>query len=240
MISSCIPLFRHPVVSYLKFRHDLVFSSSLFSWFGVTVAIDMSSEEELVCDSSTLCSPRLPRSPCTPCTPCTPEPELYPSEEEGNTGYWSPDDTVMLESSSNEERPHPKKFITDYFTVKPGPPKQGNFPNFLKRFKPVPVRSGQENRTQDVIGNVPEPSRQQLYSQKYEERSSTSRSAVYKSYTLGKKLEVLAYVKTNSETKAAEHFKIPRTTISSWRGLDLVPNSQAKRRKGIHLAKGSG
>ena len=113
-------------------------------------------------------------------------------------------------------------------------------PNFLKQFKPVPVRSGQENRTQDVIGNVPEPSRQQLYSQKYEERSSTSRSAVYKSYTLGKKLEVLAYVKTNSETKAAEHFKIPRTTILSWRGLDLVPNSQAKRRKGIHLAKGSG
>ena len=191
-----------------------------------------SSDEELVCVSSPLCSPRLPLSPYTPCTP---EPELYPLEEE-NTSYWSPDEIVELESSSDEEPPHPKKFITDYFTFKQM--KQGNFPNFLKRFEPAPAKCGQENHRQDAIGNVQEPSWQQLYSKNYEENSSTSRSAVYKSYTLSKKLEVLVYVKANSETKAAEHFKIPRTTISSWRGLDLVPNSQAKRGKGSTWQRG--
>ena len=119
-----------------------------------------SSDEELVCVSGPLCSLRLPLSPYTPCTP---EPKLYPLEE--NTGYWSPDEIVELESSSDEEAPHPKKLITDYFTFKQM--KQGNFPNFLKRFEPAPVRCRQENHKRDAIGNVQELSRQQLYSKNF-------------------------------------------------------------------------
>jgi hypothetical protein len=56
-------------------------------------------------------------------------------------------------------------------------------------------------------------------------------------------LEVLDYVKSFSESQAANHFGIPRTTISSWKGINLQPkhhpNAKPKT-KGKHLVKGSG
>jgi hypothetical protein len=74
-------------------------------------------------------------------------------------------------------------------------------------------------------------------------KEKKKRSAVYKTYTLSQKLEVLDYVKSFSESQAANHFGIPRTTISSWKGINLQPkhhpNAKPKT-KGKHLVKGSG
>ena len=40
-----------------------------------------------------------------------------------------------------------------------------------------------------------------------------TKSAVNKTYTLSRKLEVLHYVANSSETEASRHFGIPRSTI---------------------------
>ena len=49
------------------------------------------------------------------------------------------------------------------------------------------------------------------------------RSAVNKTYSLAWKLEVLKYVGQYSESEAACHFDISRTTIHGWKDLDKKP-----------------
>ena len=73
-------------------------------------------------------------------------------------------------------------------------------------------------------------------------KAKSSRSSVYTSYNLRKKLEVLAYAKTHSQVAAARNFKIPRTTIRSWKGLEAVAKSKSKSllSKGKHVHKGAG
>ena len=58
-----------------------------------------------------------------------------------------------------------------------------------------------------------------------------TRRAVYKSYTLVKKLKVLRYVAKTSETEASRHFGISRTIIQGWKGLDRQPQNKNTLRK---------
>jgi hypothetical protein len=145
---------------------------------------------------------------------------------------------VEIGSSSDEEPPK-KKLITDYFATKQSRihSNQQGIPNFLTRFNPV-NRHANHTEGGDIITKQTEPTQPRLQT----ENAPVKRPTVYQTYTLAKKLEVVAYVKATSESLAAEHFKIPRTTISGWRGLDLMPKAKAKGKykKGQHLAKGSG
>ena len=62
---------------------------------------------------------------------------------------------------------------------------------------------------------------------------------MYSSYTLRQKLEVLDYAKAQTEAEAARHFCIPRTTLRSWKGLELQPKTVTRTttNKGNKLVK---
>jgi hypothetical protein len=54
-------------------------------------------------------------------------------------------------------------------------------------------------------------------------------------------MEVLDFAKAHSESEASRHFKIARTTLRLWIGLELLPKEKLKSStKGKHLKKGSG
>jgi hypothetical protein len=54
-------------------------------------------------------------------------------------------------------------------------------------------------------------------------------------------MEVLDFVKAHNESEASRHFKIPRTMLRSWKGMDSLPKEKSKqKKKGQHLKKGAG
>ena len=173
-------------------------------------------------------TPRSPRLPNSPYTPSTPEQEVHFSGEE--EGHWSQSEIVELGSSSDDSPPK-KTLISHYFKETQSLTRSSQFPNCLRRYNPTPVKStcGPEQSMQRRPTGASESSTVPS--------TGKERSTVYKSYTFAQKLEVLAYVKANSQSNAAEHFGIPRTTISSWKGLDQAPKASAKNKKGQHLSK---
>ena len=177
-------------------------------------------------DQSSSTSPDLPNTPSNPpATPIQTEFEDDPSSEEAD-GRWSPCPDEIIELDSSTELPQPKRLITDFFN-RSTERQAESVPNFLCRFEPQAVH----RETQPTKPAQPQSS------------ASSRKGTAYKTYTLGKKLEVLEYVKSFNESQAASHFGIPRTTISSWKGLNVQPKKQPSgmaKTKGKHLAKGSG
>lgn len=100
-----------------------------------------------------------------------------------------------------------------------------------------PVQAGQkDNLSTNNLAND-EPSSTEVSSSK----SSKMRKAAYSTYSFRKKLEVLDFAKAHSESEASRHFKIARTTLRLWIGLELLPKEKLKSStKGKHLKKGSG
>jgi hypothetical protein len=146
-------------------------------------------------------------------------------------GRWSPSEIVELGSSFDDSPPPKKMLITHYFSKETQSSSHlSQLSNFLRKYSPRTVQfaSEQSTQAQPTVGSgssLP---------------TGKTRSTVYKSYTLGQKLEVLAYVKAHSESKATKHFGIPRTTISSWKGLDQAPGPNDQKKIGQQLSKGSG
>ena len=190
-----------------------------------------------------LASPRLPSTPPIPATPIREENDF----DEETDGQWSPcqDDIVCISSSSSESSPpRPKKLITDFFN-RTSAVQEKSMPSFLCQFNPLTnaQKSLPPCSVNKEPGQAQQPAMPCSSSNSAGNKEKKKRSAVYKTYTLRQKLEVLDYVKSFSESQAANHFGIPRTTISSWKGINLQPKHHPNadpKTKGKHLVKGSG
>jgi hypothetical protein len=119
--------------------------------------------------------------------------------------------------------PKKKRLITEFFKpTKSGPPRSGGTPYFLQRYNPHPTLASGPSMGHTIL-----PSSSTTVSIPAASDTTGTRSAVYKSYTLVKKLEVLQYVAKTSETEASRHFGISRTTIQGWKGLDQQPRNKS-------------
>ena len=150
----------------------------------------------------------------------------------------SDDDAVIVLSDEDADTPKTKKKkkkITDYYTTVTAT-RSYNITSFFDYSR----RRSQTNvvesvNTETVISD------QRTASSIESHISKNKRKASYTTYSLRQKLEVLDFIKTHSEADAARHFSIPRTTLRSWKGLDMLPKEKAKStKKGKHARKGSG
>jgi hypothetical protein len=201
-------------------------------------------------DNDHLHSPRLPDSPSwfSPSTP--PRHVSWGSDEEDSCKFSEPECHINIDSKKEyptdpeefdtidltQPLPPPKKLLTDYYKRAAHPSSTGRMPYFLQSYNPRPTSS---------VPQVPkEHSAGQSSTHESQGSSSTSslkgknkRSAVNKTYSLARKFEVLNYVAKFSESEAARHFDIPRTTIRGWKGIDRSAAEKASlRRKGKNLS----
>lgn len=65
---------------------------------------------------------------------------------------------------------------------------------------------------------------------------------MYRSYTPGKKFEVLEFINSGyRDADAARHFGVARTIIQAWKGIKCEPKQRITAKvKGKHAKKGSG
>ena len=74
--------------------------------------------------------------------------------------------------------------------------------------------------------------------------ATSLRKAVYSTYSLRQKLEVLDYMNAHNQTAASKHFGIPRSTLQGWKGLDNLPTERAQMKhtsqEGKQVCKGAG
>ena len=123
-----------------------------------------------------------------------------------------------------------KRKLTDYFTPASTPTR--GMPHFLQRYNPQRSAIKRRDLFQDDTGGGPSREGPSAISGPSTSHNNPGeRSTVNKTYTLAKKLEILQYVCSHSETEAARHFEIPRTTIRGWKGLDRQPIDRKKSRK---------
>ena len=94
-------------------------------------------------------------------------------------------------------------------------------PYFLQRYRPQLPSAAPLNLVDDRVAE--EPSSSKAIISPVVLKVKSKRSAVNKMYYLAKKLEVLKYIGQYSESEAARHFDIPRTTIRGWKDLDKKP-----------------
>ena len=165
-------------------------------------------------DEEILHSPKLPDSPSVPATPVR-EPNWSDEEESGR--FSSDSDVIDLTKPSSTSRP---KKLTDYFQKKQQTT-SNKMPYFLQRFRPQLPSAAPLNLVNDRV--TEEPSSSKAISSPVVLKVKSKCSAVNNTYSLAKKLEVLKYVGQYSESEAARHFDIPRTTIRGWKDLDKKP-----------------
>ena len=178
-------------------------------------------------------SPGLPHSP-TWIAPDTPVCEVCSSAEE--CCIFSNSDVIDLTMSL----PPPKKRRTDYFQPTKAKSKRG-MPYFLQQYNPRPAAvtpcSSFDDRTGGELPSPNDPSGLGSSASNSKSKGKSKRSAANKTYTLAQKLAVLKYAGRHSESEAAQHFGIPRTTIRGWKGLDQQPrNKISQARKGKNKA----
>lgn len=150
--------------------------------------------------------PRSPRLPLSPYTPSTPDYTDIDPEDDG-TAYWTPLNSEIVEiDSSSDEEPPKKKLITDYLATKQSRihSNQQGIPNFSTQLNPVNWHTNHMEGDDIIMSKQPEPAQPQLQT----ENAPVKRPVVYQTYTLAKKIEVVAYVKATSESLAAEHFRL--------------------------------
>ena len=178
-------------------------------------------------------SPWLPDSP-TWIAPDTLVCEVCSSIEE--CSIFSDSDVIDLPTSL----PPPKKRRTDYFQPTKGKSERG-MPYFLQQYNPRPAvvspNSSFNDRTAGELPSPNDPSGLGSSASNPKSKGKSKHSAVNKTYTLAQKMAVLKYAGTHSESEAARHFGIPRTTIRGWKGLDQQPrNKISQARKGKNKA----
>ena len=153
-----------------------------------------------------------------------------------------------MEPSSKRSR------ITDFFQKLPSNPaiSMPEYPAFLRRFRPIdalrcprsrvrPCRSSPKLQAASTDEASMPPAGDENNS------TATNQRGTYKSYSLHKKLEVVAYRREHSETEASRQFGVPRSTIYGWRNLDKEPIEKSQKKgkfpmskKGKLMKKGAG
>ena len=174
----------------------------------------------------------------------TPDPNLSEprSPRLSDAVQFSNSSDVVCISSDESEPPPQKKKLTDFF--KPARTRTPAFPNALRRFEPQPRGAQEQTPATGSQQSMDQPSGSSQNPQATTTAPSSpvrKRKAVYASYTLRQKLEVVGYAKAHTDAEAARHFGIPRTTLGAWKGLELQPKDRKKsqNRKGKHVRKGT-
>ena len=203
---------------------------------------------DLSMDKDHLHSPRLPDSPSW-FSPSTPPPHVsWESDEEDSCKFSEPECHINIDSKKEcppdpeefdtidltQPLPPPKKLLTDYFKRAAHPSSTDRMPYFLQRYNPRPTSSvpqvPKESSAGQSSSHEPQGSSCSVTSSL---KGKNKRSAVNKTYSLARKFEVLNYVAKFSESEAARHFDIPRTTIRGWKGIDRSAAEKASlNRKG--------
>ena len=172
-------------------------------------------------------------TPPQPSTPdgyfCTPEwdDQLLDQLEFSHS---EPEDVIDLCDSNTENPPKPKgRKITDFFK-----PRSHSTRKDIRSFGASQHCSLPKDLSKQSTGSTAVITTQA--------KSKGKRSSVYTTYTLGKKFEVLEYIKLgHTDAEAARYFGIARTTIRSWKGMECEPKQRiASKLKGKHAKKGSG
>ena len=148
----------------------------------------------------------------------------------------SDDDAVIVSSHEDADTPKTKKKkeITDYYTTVTVTCSYNitSFFDYSRRHSQTNVV--ESVNTETVVSD------QRTASSIESHISKNKRKASYTTYSLRQKLEVLDFIKTHSEADAVRHFSIPRTTLRSWKGLDMLPKEKTKStKKEKHARKGS-
>ena len=163
-------------------------------------------------------SPKLPDSPSW-ITPQTPPPHVFLNDDEcacfSNYEANQSQKEACCDNPSKEAdivaidltRPPPpaKKKITDFFKPIDQQSSKKTMPYFLQRYNPSSISNLKPSKS-----SGPRPSKPKTVQS---HKIASKRSAVNKTYSLAKKMAVLEYVAKYSESEAACHFEIPRTTL---------------------------
>ena len=169
-------------------------------------------------DEEVLHSPRLLDSPSS-LTPTTPIREMFNKEDD--CACFSDTDNVV-DLTEPEPPTIKKKKLTAYF--QPVSTSMNQMPYFLQRYNPQPGRSPQRREATATPASKDSGSSKSTSNQSTNiTKGKAKQSAFNKTYSIARKLEVVKYVKNHSETEAAHHFGIPRTTLREWKDLDKRP-----------------
>ena len=186
-------------------------------------------------------SPELPDSPSW-ITPETPPPHVFLSDDEcacfSDYEANQSQKEACCDNPSKEAdvvaidltRPPPpaKKQITDFFKPIDQQSSKKTMPYFLQRYNSSSISNSKHAvrpSRSDSESSGPGPSKPKTVQS---HKIASKRSAVNKTYSLAKKMAVLLeYVAKYSESEAACHFEIPRTTLRGWKGLDKQPIERA-------------
>ena len=115
-------------------------------------------------------------------------------------------------------------------------------PAFLRRFRPIdalrrprsrvrPCRSSPELQAASTDEASTSPAADENNS------TVTNQRGTYKSHSLRKKLEVVAYGREHSEAEASRRFGVPRSTIYGWRNLDKEPIEKSQKKGKFTMSK---
>ena len=144
----------------------------------------------------------------------------------------------IMKPSSNRSR------ITDFFQklLFNSAVSTPEYPAFLRCFKPIdalrrprshvcPCRSSPELQAASADEASMPPAADENNS------TATNQRGTYKSYSLRKKLEVVAYGREHSEAEASQRFGVPRSTIYGWRNFDKEPIEKSQKKGKFPMSK---